>query len=128
MLRALFVGVFASFLAIAGCAVDTAAPDQGESIEQTGEAAGGKSCTSSAGCNAHQYCTTEDGDCFSACRPGQPCIAVCTGVCKRQTAQAGEACGSTICPSGQVCCNASCGICTEPGGVCIQLACVDEEI
>jgi hypothetical protein len=39
------------------------------------------------------------------------------------TAPAGEPCGSTTCPSGQVCCNASCGICTPPGYSCIQLAC-----
>src|SRR5687768_11072301 len=34
-------------------------------------------------------------------------------------------CGSVECPSGQVCCNASCGICTPPGGSCITLACED---
>jgi len=35
----------------------------------------------------------------------------------------GVTCGPTICPAGLVCCNESCGICTEPGGVCIQIAC-----
>lgn len=35
----------------------------------------------------------------------------------------GTPCGSNTCGAGQVCCNASCGICTEPGGFCIQLAC-----
>lgn len=35
----------------------------------------------------------------------------------------GAACGRTVCPAGQVCCNASCGICTPPGGACIQMAC-----
>jgi hypothetical protein len=33
------------------------------------------------------------------------------------------ACGDVTCGSGRVCCNASCGICTPPGGVCIQIAC-----
>ena len=33
------------------------------------------------------------------------------------------ACGPTTCREGTVCCNASCGICTPPDGVCIQLAC-----
>ncbi|KAL7559231.1 hypothetical protein ACA910_013120 [Epithemia clementina (nom. ined.)] len=34
-------------------------------------------------------------------------------------------CGaSVVCPVGQVCCNSSCGICTPPGGLCIQLACI----
>jgi len=57
----------------------------------------------------------------------QPCgglVAVCqSGTCQTATASAGEACGPTVCPSGEVCCNASCGICTPPGGVCIQIAC-----
>ncbi len=35
----------------------------------------------------------------------------------------GEACGETTCGAGEVCCNASCGICTPPDGVCIQIAC-----
>jgi hypothetical protein len=32
-------------------------------------------------------------------------------------------CGKTICAPGEVCCNASCGICTPPDGACIQVAC-----
>lgn len=44
------------------------------------------------------------------------CVAVDGGV-------VGELCGDSRCGAGQVCCNASCGICTEPGGVCIQIAC-----
>ena len=32
-------------------------------------------------------------------------------------------CGTTVCDEGWVCCNASCGICTKPGGVCIQKVC-----
>ena len=38
----------------------------------------------------------------------------------------GEACGSTTCGAGLVCCNASCGICTKPGMACIQRACAPE--
>ncbi len=37
----------------------------------------------------------------------------------------GEACGSATCAPGLVCCNASCGICTEPGAGCPAIACVD---
>ncbi len=33
-------------------------------------------------------------------------------------------CGSKTCRNGQVCCNSSCGICTDPGDFCIQLACL----
>jgi hypothetical protein len=35
----------------------------------------------------------------------------------------GDACGTITCSYGQVCCNASCGICVPPGGTCTQLAC-----
>jgi hypothetical protein len=34
-----------------------------------------------------------------------------------------SACGNVTCAAGEVCCNASCGICTPPGGACIQIAC-----
>lgn len=34
-----------------------------------------------------------------------------------------EQCGNRYCPKGLVCCNASCGICTQPGEFCIQIAC-----
>jgi hypothetical protein len=36
-------------------------------------------------------------------------------------------CGDTTCGSGEVCCNPSCGICTEPGGVCTTQICEDRE-
>jgi hypothetical protein len=36
----------------------------------------------------------------------------------------GEACGNNTCKVGQVCCNASCGICTDPGMFCTQQACL----
>lgn len=32
-------------------------------------------------------------------------------------------CGSATCPQGQICCNPSCGICTEPAGMCTQQFC-----
>ncbi len=38
----------------------------------------------------------------------------------------GEVCGRTICPTGLVCCNESCGFCTEPGGGCPAIACVND--
>ncbi|MBX3260300.1 MAG: hypothetical protein KF782_11470 [Labilithrix sp.] len=38
----------------------------------------------------------------------------------------GEACGAVTCGAGQVCCNASCGICTGPDESCIMLACDGE--
>ncbi|ROT37145.1 hypothetical protein SODALDRAFT_334217 [Sodiomyces alkalinus F11] len=38
----------------------------------------------------------------------------------------GQRCGTNICCKDQVCCNASCGICTPPGGMCIQIYCLRE--
>jgi hypothetical protein len=35
----------------------------------------------------------------------------------------GETCGTVTCAKGLECCNASCGICTETDGVCLQVAC-----
>ena len=34
-----------------------------------------------------------------------------------------QPCGGSTCTGGTVCCNASCGICTPPGGFCIQIVC-----
>ncbi len=35
----------------------------------------------------------------------------------------GVTCGTAVCPSGQYCCNASCGMCAPMGAACIQIAC-----
>lgn len=35
----------------------------------------------------------------------------------------GPPCGSNTCAAGEVCCNESCGICTPPGGMCLQQVC-----
>jgi hypothetical protein len=35
----------------------------------------------------------------------------------------GPECGNTVCARDKVCCNASCGICTSPGGFCTQQYC-----
>lgn len=34
-----------------------------------------------------------------------------------------QRCGRRTCPPNMVCCNASCGICTPPSGVCTQQVC-----
>jgi hypothetical protein len=40
-----------------------------------------------------------------------------------RSGSAGESCGPKTCAGGEVCCNQSCGICTPPGGACIQTFC-----
>jgi hypothetical protein len=55
------------------------------------------------------------------CADGQvPFFDECGCGCQEGVA---EACGPNTCAVGQVCCNASCGICTEPDGFCTQQAC-----
>src|SRR5262245_20352177 len=39
------------------------------------------------------------------------------------TPAAPQQCGGTVCAAGEVCCNASCGICTPRGAICSQRAC-----
>jgi len=83
------------------------------------------------GCNCIALATNEQGptcsnpvNCFAA-----PCavtsnVAACVkGQCTAVAPPSGVACGSKTCASGEVCCNASCGICTPPGYACIQIAC-----
>lgn len=57
------------------------------------------------------------------CQEGQqPFFDECG--CGCETAKpSGEPCGDVTCGAGLVCCNASCGICTEPGMMCTQQAC-----
>ena len=43
--------------------------------------------------------------------------------CSCVPTESGERCGDRVCGAGQVCCNASCGICTEPDMFCTQQAC-----
>jgi hypothetical protein len=106
----------------------------------TGGAAGGGAvgCASSESCPDGQICSTEEGACDQPPGCGRTgtgtgdafvaCPAVCYGVCKAKdpTPPTGQACGKTTCAAGEVCCNASCGICTPPNGGCILLACTDE--
>ena len=110
---------FVCFLALGACAVGQ---DEGSVDQVQQEATGGKLCLSSDECNACFYCTTETGDCLSPpnCK-NQPCLAVCYGRCAK-----GSPCGDTLCHQGLECCNASCGICTEPGGYCTQQICTPD--
>jgi hypothetical protein len=38
-------------------------------------------------------------------------------------AAVGVSCGRTTCAVGEICCNASCGICTPPDGFCTEQFC-----
>lgn len=61
---------------------------------------------------------------FTLCPINTECVerggeAIC-----KPTGDGGDRCGDVTCGAGQVCCNASCGICTPPDGACIQIACL----
>lgn len=115
MRGALWTITIAALVAVSGCVASST-----EDVGRTEAAVGGKVCYSSDDCNHLQYCTTEDGDCNSPCPPNEPCIAVCTGYCHVDDR---EQCGDVVCGAGMECCNASCGICVEPGGFCTQEVC-----
>jgi hypothetical protein len=53
------------------------------------------------------------------CPPGAVCPHHCVIQCPQNTVP----CGPSACQNGEVCCNASCGICTPPDGVCTQQVC-----
>lgn len=102
--RTLFV---VSTLALAGCAVQTETPDEGPT-GGTEEAARKADPCAAVRCAAGTHCVAKG--------TRAECVADKGGA-------TGEACGSTTCAAGDVCCNASCGICTPPGGACIQMIC-----
>lgn len=62
-------------------------------------------------------CQTQNG--ATSCGPGQVCDPNGTG-CRDPS---GETCGNAVCPDGQSCCNASCGLCAPANLSCTQVAC-----
>ena len=58
-----------------------------------------------------------------ACPAGEEYFADQCG-CGCQAPVGGTPCGDSVCGQGLECCNASCGICVEPGGFCTQQACL----
>lgn len=51
----------------------------------------GDKCLSSNDCRFNEYCTVEDGDCYSACEPGdQYCIQACAGFCRVRSGSTGS--------------------------------------
>jgi len=55
--------------------------------------------------------------------PSDAAAKVAVGASDAGGSKAGIPCGESTCGPGQVCCNASCGICTPPDGACIQMVC-----
>lgn len=74
---------------------------------------GGADCSGICSCDKAASCVM--GKTWN----GSPDVCACV-----DAAGGGPACGKTTCPKDQECCNASCGICTPPGGACTQQVCM----
>lgn len=99
---------------------------------------GGADCSGTCECNALGFCLkgyawdSSPNVCncvpltnpcaYTLCQSGSMCTVINgSAVCVSD----GElACGPNTCEKGDVCCNSSCGICTEPGMFCTQQACI----
>jgi hypothetical protein len=119
----------------------TPCPGQGDCVDDPADDCdpeqGGADCGGLCECNAIGLCVEgqhwDSSPFVCGCVPDlNPCsVVLCppdtqciveggNAVCEPIT---GEACGDAVCGPGLECCNASCGICTPPNGVCIQIAC-----
>ena len=78
-------------------------------------------CVPPGGACTQQLCACPPVVCTLACQYGFQRGADGCEICA--CAPPPPSCGSVTCAAGLTCCNASCGICTPPGGSCIQIAC-----
>jgi hypothetical protein len=92
---------------VSGCVVG---PEDGDVGAATEELRGGRG--NGGGCHWECPRCPHDG---RMCKM-MPCSLVCNG-------QDRQVCGDTRCGPNESCCNASCGICTERDGFCIELFC-----
>lgn len=74
-----------------------------------------------ADCGGMCVCTKGPSPCPGSSR-WNPSPKVCGCEPTDSAGGTGERCGANTCATGQVCCNASCGVCT-PGGACTQQLC-----
>src|SRR5690606_1999333 len=94
-------------------------------------------CMTSSDCARTEYCTVEDGDCYSNCPPGENCPTVCWGFCAPRDAEHcyssascddGEYCSVedgdcfSNCPPGQLCPAVCAGYCKPKAEYCYSSA------
>ena len=104
--------------AVTACAPETSVEESEEAESDQDEIRGGKKC----GSPTRTYVSRDPEQCMAVrffCEEGVAFFDNCG--CGCDTAQ--TQCGPNVCGAGQVCCNASCGICTQPDMVCTQQAC-----
>ena len=79
-------------------------------------------------CMAGTHCEMVQVQCIRApCNPVPECKPDANAEPAAQPAM-NKQCGKNTCSGNQTCCNASCGICTPPGGSCIQMLCPDGQM
>jgi hypothetical protein len=106
MLRFIMLGALVIVPGLAACSAATDAPTP------AGEVAGSRISEDALKGGCRVICPK--------CHPNQICPKyACRIECPPKTTP----CGDTVCTGGQVCCNASCGICTAPDMFCTQQAC-----
>lgn len=119
-------------------------PGEGECVDDPDDDCaadnGGRDCGGVCVCEARECRpgrTFNDDPAVCACeRDGLPGISCANVLCQEGTTcvetpngpdcvpvDSAVKCGDNLCTDGQVCCNASCGVCTEPGGGCTQQIC-----
>lgn len=126
---------------ICGGFAGLACPGAGQCVDDPSDSCdpdtGGADCSGLCECNVLGICEKgtvwDDSPSVCGCvEQYDPCIAALCPAgteCVNDDGEAtcvpfeGVTCGDTTCDTGQVCCNASCGICTPPDGACIQIAC-----
>lgn len=70
-------------------------------------------------CEENEICITKATEVSPGC-PGCQMFDRCQAI----KTVSGGMCGTNKCAEGQVCCNSSCGICTDPDSPCIGMKCV----
>ena len=119
----------ASVLSLAACGVSNASVTDDQLAEYEQKLSSNSCQTHCQKCPPNRICILSCqlvGNCGTRCNSLALCVE---GYHWDETACAclpdggGQKCGKSHCGAGQVCCNDSCGICTEPGGFCIQLFC-----
>ena len=119
---ALLVGV-AGF-SFGACIQEPSVEESEETATDSDEVKGGKKCKSPT----RSYVSHSPTECQAVkfyCEAGVAFFDSCG--CGCDTAPVGEPCGASTCGADEVCCNASCGICTPPGWFCTQQVCGDAE-
>src|SRR6516162_11001998 len=116
MIRTLCALAIACFMTLAGCGPAEPSVDE-VTAELNQNGCHYKCAKCHAGDICAQYCVAQ-GHC-NACIQTMFCIqgyVFDNKKCQCVADPTSVPCGPTFCTNGDVCCNASCGVCTPPGG------------